>query len=311
VLGATVAAMFPKRMDRIVLDGNVNLEEWHNSFSDFETWERGDETFSAIWSTCIDAGPELCPLARTYSNSTALESDVWKLLDSVVSKPIVITSTNGSVSVDYNLLKQFYTSVTYGASDWPATANLTYMLLSGNTNDNDELYAILDQKAPLTLEKARQGSRTAAANNAIRCADRTPRTSKFSDVLPAIDKVGEISRLYADVPLTYIMTCAQWPKQFEPPERYTGRWSNLHTQHPILLIGNTFDPVTGLASTYNTSAIFQGSGILEVEGYGHTTLSISKNECMDKQVSAYFVDGVLPEKGKRCEMEYLPYHSLL
>jgi hypothetical protein len=302
--------MFPKRVDRIVLDGNVNIEEWHNSFSDFETWEQGDETFSAIWSTCIDAGPKLCPLARKYNNATVLESDVWKLLGSVVSRPIVVTSTNGSVSIDYNLLKQFFTSVTYGTFDWPATANLTSMLLSGDTDDNDELYAILAQKAPLNLETARQGAQIQAANTAIRCADRSPRTSSFSDVLPAINKVGEISRLYADVPLTYIMTCAQWPKEFEPPERYTAPWSNLKTQHPILLIGNTYDPVTGLASTYNTSAIFEGSGILEVEGYGHTTLSISKNECMDKQVSAYFEEGVLPAERKRCEMETLPYHPL-
>jgi hypothetical protein len=302
--------MFPDRMDRIVLDGNVNLEEWHNSFSDFETWEDGDKTFSAIWSTCIDAGPEFCPLAGAYSNSTILESEVWNLLKSVISEPIVATSTNGSVSIEYNLLKQFYTAVTYGAADWPVAARLTSMLLSGNIEDNDELYTIFSLYAPLTLEKARQGAQTTAANNAIRCADRTPRTSNFSNVLPAIEKVGKISRLYADVPLTYIMACAQWPEEFEPPERYTGPWSNLHTQHPILTIGNTFDPVTSLASAYNTSAIFEGSGVLEVEGYGHTTLSIIQNECMDKETSAYFVDGMLPEQGKRCAMEFLPYNPL-
>lgn len=30
VLGATVAAMFPDRMDKVVLDGVVNIHEWLN-----------------------------------------------------------------------------------------------------------------------------------------------------------------------------------------------------------------------------------------------------------------------------------------
>jgi pimeloyl-ACP methyl ester carboxylesterase len=31
VLGATVAAMFPERMDRVILDGVVNVQEYYHA----------------------------------------------------------------------------------------------------------------------------------------------------------------------------------------------------------------------------------------------------------------------------------------
>ena len=61
------------------------------------------------------------------------------------------------------------------------------------------------------------------------------------------------------------MLCAQW--QFVGKDRYEGDF-RVKTKKPILFIGNTYDPVTPLASAKAMSEKFEGSVVLERGGYG-------------------------------------------
>lgn len=302
-LGAIVAAMFPNRIDRILLDGNVNLPEYYNSFADFEAWDTADGTFSAIWSHCIDAGADLCPLAKYYNDSTILEEEIWNLLDSTVSHPIVVTGANASVALDYNLLKQLYIAAVYGEQDWHNASMITAMLLRGES-DNDDLYNLLDHSLPLTAEENEANYMNKVATLAIRAADRVPRSSNMSDIEPLLKQIRNMSTLVGDASDADVMVCAQWP--FEPPERYSGPWAGIRTPTPMLLLGNTFDPVTPLTSAYNTSAAFEGSAVLEIDTYGHTSLA-AVSECVDNALQAYFVNGALPLEKTYCENEVAPY----
>lgn len=304
-LGATVAAMFPDRIDRIVLDGNLNMHEYYNSFTDVEAWESADATFSAIWSQCIEAGADLCPLAKSYNDSTVLEDDVWNLLNSTISDPIVVAGANYSIVLDYNLLKQVYIAAIYGESEWPAATTITALLLNGETN-NPDLYDLLSASLALSADKITAGYRLKTTNLGIRCADRVPRTSDPSELEPVLQRVRDVSSLFGDVMDAPAMQCAQWP--FEPPERYSGPWADIRTHHPMLLLGNTFDPLTPLKSAYNTSAAFPGSAVLEIDVYGHASLA-AVSECVDTALQAYFVNGTLPPEKTRCENEMAPYRA--
>ena len=75
----------------------------------------------------------------------------------------------------------------------------------------------------------------------------------------------ETSNLFWPTTVSYPMLCAQWP--FEAKERYSGDF-NVKTRTPLLFIGNTYDPATPAASARNMSASFEGSGMLERNGYG-------------------------------------------
>lgn len=65
------------------------------------------------------------------------------------------------------------------------------------------------------------------------------------------------------IPLSMIAT--QW--KLEAKERYTGDF-RVKTKHPMLVIGNTYDPTTPLRSARNISESFEGSVVLEHGGYG-------------------------------------------
>jgi pimeloyl-ACP methyl ester carboxylesterase len=83
----------------------------------------------------------------------------------------------------------------------------------------------------------------------------------------------------------------------------TGSIAHLHpTKAPTpLVIGNTYDPNTPYLSARRLSSAIGGRLVTYV-GYGHTwLLNGSTNICMQNVVSAYLVDGVLPDKGTRCE----------
>lgn len=68
-----------------------------------------------------------------------------------------------------------------------------------------------------------------------------------------------------------------------------------------LVIGNTGDPNTPYTSALHLTSAIDGRLVTYV-GYGHTwLLNGSKNACMEAVVSKYFIDGVLPAKGTRCE----------
>ena len=51
-------------------------------------------------------------------------------------------------------------------------------------------------------------------------------------------------------------------------ERYTGGFSDIKTKNPLLFVGNTYDPLTPFVSAQNASAAFEGSVVLQHDGYG-------------------------------------------
>lgn len=101
----------------------------------------------------------------------------------------------------------------------------------------------------------------------IRCGDRRQRSSSRAELEPEIAQLEANSRWFAHfgvAPNGYL--CAQWP--FEAAERYEGGFAGVRTRNPVLFVGNTFDPVTPLASARNMSAGFEGSIVLQHDSYG-------------------------------------------
>jgi hypothetical protein len=81
--------------------------------------------------------------------------------------------------------------------------------------------------------------------------------------------------------------CHKWPVR--AVERFHGPWN--HTlAWPILIIGNTADPVTPLASAKVLADMLGDSAILiEEETFGHT--SSLKSDCTNSAIKEYFTAG--------------------
>ena len=260
--------MFPDRIGKMVLDGVLNPHEYFHGLSaalrphynnitnplcssDIEMLTDTDKTWSGFFSGCL-AQPDNCAFTHRNVSAAELEESVYNLLDAVKYAPIVYNKT----LIDYNLLKGVITAQLYTPSTWPKLAIALDALLS-------------DAPTPETIDELFFGPNSETdlleANFGIKCGDKYARADSIDEVQPSLDALAEKSQLIGDLMAMITMQCAQWP--FEARERYAGDF-RAQTREPVLIIGNTFDPLTPLVSARNVSAALEGSVLLEHRGYG-------------------------------------------
>jgi pimeloyl-ACP methyl ester carboxylesterase len=257
-LGMTVAAMFPERVDKLIIDGVQNPHEYWHALADFEEWTDSDKVLHGIFKTCLEL-PEGCALASNDTTADALEQKLWDLFDQVKHHPIV----DKSLLIDYATLKLLVASSLYTTATWPVLANALHGLFDGEINEMMQL--LLSIYTPVDMKSVLSSAHTTMALQGIHCSDRFPRVDTFDEYLPALNRLYNISRIMGDASTSLNMACAQWP--FHAKERYEGDF-NVETANPMLILGNHFDSHTPLVSAYNASASFTGSRVLEIAGYG-------------------------------------------
>ncbi|KAI9150670.1 Tripeptidyl aminopeptidase [Paramyrothecium foliicola] len=305
-LGATVAAMFPERIDKLILDGVQNPHEYYHATAyvvstshDFEEWTDSDKVFHGIFKTCLER-PENCALSAEGSTAEEIENKVWDLLDRVKFHPIV----SGTHLIDYTVLKAMFAFNLYTTALWPLFAAALQGLLHDETNVALEI--LLSIFTPTDLQMAEKQIQVSMALMGIHCSDRTARVASFEEYLPTLNRLYKSSRVMGDTSATLNMGCAQW--LFDARERYEGDF-HVRTANPILVIGNHFDGHTPLVSAYNVSSGFERSRVLEVAGYGHSAINVP-SKCTVEKVSAYFNHGTLPPHGFVCNSSAPPYSGL-
>jgi hypothetical protein len=112
------------------------------------------------------------------------------------------------------------------------------------------------------------------ATAGIRCTETAFKTDNLTEILPILDEFLINGDGTGDTePIGIFMACAQW--KVKAKEIYTGGFHNITTKNPVLFVGNTFDPLTPLVSAYNTSAGFDGSVVLQHDGYGVSRTNVN------------------------------------
>ncbi|KAL4880937.1 TAP-like protein-domain-containing protein [Aspergillus karnatakaensis] len=298
-LGATVAAMFPERIDKLIFDAVQNVHEYYHAQANFEEWEASDELFSTIFTSCVEAGPERCQLAANNRTAEEYEAAAWELVDSVKALPMSV----GPLVLDYQELKPIFAQALYSQRHWPSLVNIIDILAFGNEG-TIPLETALGQLPAInttaaTLPDLISGDVALAG---IYCSDNQVRTEKFEDFIPAIEKLYKTSRLMGDIGVGSYSRCQRW--KIRPKETYTGSFE-VQTK-PALFLANKLDGHTPLKSAYNISSGFEGSTVLELDGYGHGSTAVP-SECSLKAISAYWLNGTLPESGTRCPRSVEPF----
>ncbi|KAE8150285.1 TAP-like protein-domain-containing protein [Aspergillus avenaceus] len=293
VLGATVAAMFPDRVDKLILDAVMNPHEYYNDY-DKQVWADADKVFSSVMDQCIKT-PERCVLARKNTTAADLEKATYTLLDNLKREPI---SAQG-VIVDHSLVKSFIRACLYRPEYYPNLAVGLDALFSGNATG-------------FLANLAQQGGGEEAAGGvadeavyAIPCSEKRTGKEALSDVVPDLGQLAQESKLIGDVGSSVALVCTRW--QIEAKERYEGTF-DVKTRNPVLVIGNTYDSATPLVSAKNISASFEGSVVLEHGGWGHGTLAHG-SACTSRVVRDYWMNGTLPQPGSVCEPDYPPFNQ--
>lgn len=290
VLGSYAAAMFPERIDRMVLDANqdpLDYQAGHggNSLQD------ADKAFSAFLEECLANKPN-CALAG-HTNATRVE----QVLDPMNTflQPLAKNATTYEGMEAYRAATQAIYLLLYSPASWPTLAEIIHQLLnqtdSAMTGDASTSFAT---PTPYNL-----GAEWAIYG--IRGSDAFWRPDTAEKYLPRVihqARTSSFSFQYSD-----FWPSARW--KLNAKERYAGNFSTT-TKRPILYVNGEYDPVTPISNAYAASKRFKGSVVLPHSGYGHGIIA-SPSSCVARHVQAYFQIGAIPAVGSRCQPNMGPW----
>jgi len=102
VLGATFASMFPDKIERMVIDGVVDSEDyygtlWSNNLLDT------DKVMESFYTGCADAGPNGCPFWAASPGD--IKRNLTVLYESLRSRPLPVKAAASYGIFDYSLLR--------------------------------------------------------------------------------------------------------------------------------------------------------------------------------------------------------------
>ena len=313
-LGATYANLFPRRVGRLVLIGNQDPVAWtrrgrRRPFLSTFLRSRADkaaaETLRAFLDLCGRAETAQCGFS---AGSPAATRAKWaKLLGRLREQPVTVGRPPETIT--YAELASRVVEGLYGVPGWPELAELLQNVWTRSEPEGPPT-------APTAwLPDLRLGAPRASASAeqpnlerytgleqeyAVICAESpNPRPRAFP-------RLAALAFARAREPGLYwswiVEPCASWPAR--AADRYAGPWDR-PTAHPVLVINNTFDPGTPHRGAVAMSRRLARARLLTVDGYGHAVGGPSS--CINRYISAYFIEGTLPPRGTRCRQDRPPF----
>lgn len=307
-LGLAFAAMFPERIHRFRVDGLVDANDyrkvlWSDNLRDTE------KEMHEFYYHCARAGYPACALANATGASTIadVESRVKNITDSLIHNPLPVIGPNPEV-ITYSDAKHLTFAGLYSPiRSFPQIANLLAGIEQGNgtlfaelLRPYHELVCPADNDPPWSMI----GVLAPEATMAIACADGDDQSwmtkSQYSEYWHGLAKRSPtIGPMWA----MFRMYCIHY--SVRPVHRFTAPFE-ANTSHPILMIGNTADPVTPLKNAFTMSKGYPGSVVLTQNSTGHTSGSVYST-CTINIIRKYFQTGELPDEGTVCEPDELPF----
>lgn len=297
LLGATFATMFPDKVKRMVLDGVVYPEDYYSA-----SWKASlldtDKAFDAFFTGCAKAGLDRCALYSPVVDD--IRRNVTRILEKIKRQPIPVKTEASYGVVDLLAVRSAIFFALY--SPWALFQSLAEALAKLATGDAVPIFSMptwrqsrqpgfecsCDGRKPQPPTLG-EGTISILCNDGDKVPlDLSNAEDHFRDAL----KRSEFGDLFAGVRMYY----TGWPnpsRSFEGP-------LEANTSHPILLVGNTADPVTPLDAAKKLSANFEGSVVLTQNSAGHCSLS-TPSICTQLYINQYLSDGTLPKPGTVCE----------
>ncbi|KAJ7165569.1 TAP-like protein-domain-containing protein [Mycena crocata] len=299
ILGATFASMFPENVGRLIVDGVADAEnyfatEWSNNLLDT------DKGWASFFDGCVAAGPEGC--AFYASTSAQISEKVDALYASLRARPIPVRTNVSFGLVDYSRLRRTIFKALYSPyKKFPALAQALADLSAGNATALYKMTEASPFQCACDPSEYRFQS-VGDAGSAVLCNDGKRIPSAYEDVLEHYQTMRKTSE-WADVWEPIRMSCLAWPEM--PKNHFRGPFV-ANTSFPILLIGNTADPVTPLWAAHKMARGLNGSVVLTQDSAGHCS-SAAPSICTQKYVRQYFLEGTLPKPGTVCPVIGSPF----
>ncbi len=311
-LGATYANLFPRRVGRLVLDGNVPPEAWTNggrpdprlsTYLRLGSDQAAARALAAFLRICGQRSTQACAFSAGTPAATRAKWDA--LLARLKKAPINLGGTAytyayvvTTVSFGLSIVQPFSTPVPdNSAPGWSGIAQgLQQLSVAGSGTASAR-----PGMPPAAAAAGAQRYGGAEQGFAVQCDEApSPPASAYAGLqrllLRRSGVIGLPDLWSLDEP------CATWPVRGQ--DTYNGPW-NAPTS-PILVIGNTTDPFIPLRDAVAMTRQLANARLLVVKGYGHTAL-LNPSTCASTYMTAYFRTGALPPKGTVCRQNLPPF----
>jgi pimeloyl-ACP methyl ester carboxylesterase len=280
-LGSTYAELFPDDVRALVLDGVVDPDA--DPVADAEASAAGlERAFDAFAGYCtgLVAG---CPVGPDPRQA------VYALLDQANATPIPSSKAGETRTATAGVVWSAVRAALYDQDSWP---QLAQSLASAQKGDAAGVFSLSDAYAG-RLDDGTY-SNLFDSNITINCADEnTDEDTSKSDVRRLAAEWGQKYPLFGAGSAVGLYTCTPWDADRTPlPERDAAGAA------PILVVGNSGDPVTPLPGAVDMAQDLDSGVLLTWQGQGHT--SYPKTPCVTAAVNAYLIDLTAPQDGLTC-----------
>ncbi|KAF2028299.1 alpha/beta-hydrolase [Setomelanomma holmii] len=314
ILGPTFASLYPDKVERMILDGVLELEDqfnggWESSLAD------SDEATRFWFKRCFEAGPQLCASSTNATSWQEIEQRFWALFNQLKDDPIGLGDPTSQTAID---LAESGVIVTPHIFTWQDLANMffgvSYILAPVYYSYLD---LILVELASGNYSQL-QGLATAAqissyapayddrmARTLINCLDANGRSNytDFEDFKGFVDFMSNGSVYNGRKIATFSGSICSQLNVFPPESQaFDGIPRIGDKKVPILFISGIADPVTPLPSAENMQTYFPGSGLLKWNNSGHCA-HFQKTACVSQHEKQFMLDGTLPPANTTCEVD--------
>ena len=344
-LGNTFASKFPERIGRMIVDGVVDAPDYVAT-----SWRSNLQDNNALWvkfsQWCFEAGTACSLYDSSMKDWSHVGSKLNVYIDHLKANPLSVVFDDGIYMLRYFDLESQMHYASYGPwQTWPFLAKGLAALIDGDvrtyidllppatiassTSSRDALapvsFNLLDPLNNRTMPFPPGYPHQNEASISIRCGDGDDITSDDKeDYGSYLDDLMSQSQLIGPIWAEITMYCRHWPKSLRPADinRFTGPFGSTASQRnggyigpgigKLLFIGNTADPVTPGRNARRMAEAHKGEGVglLVQDAPGHCSGVNIPSTCTWNVVKNFFNHGELPEKGKRCEVDFKPWDRL-
>ncbi|KAI1024641.1 hypothetical protein LB503_007278 [Fusarium chuoi] len=290
VLGQVLAGMFPERIERMLLDGNLLVDDYVKNLG-VDGTQDAEKALYHFYDECMAAPNNTCHSATKLPKK---RGDFLEVLNRVF---MVCTGVGGGLRSFKSLSLNFWLFASlYDLRGYLKLDDLIDSALEGNRSSCPQG---MNPFAELTTPWNPQFE---LAHLAIWCSDATFRAETVEEFIDFFDLYRGNRALNDPFFLTTLLlrsVCSRWSIHAAEPINLTSL-SRVKTKNPILIVNGEYDPVTPLSHARNISARFPGSQVVVHGGAGHG-LRNHFSLCTIGIVANYFLSGELPLEETTCE----------
>ncbi|KAI5779057.1 TAP-like protein-domain-containing protein [Geopyxis carbonaria] len=304
-LGMTFANLFPDRVDRIVLDGVVDIEDWYTN-ARMHFMVDADKVIDRFFYYCSKAGKACAFTAPTPDGVKTRLRNLKKKLEAS-PMPVYNQTEPDWISLS-DVFLTLFNNLLIPLVQWPSLAVDLAALEAGNSS---------------TIRPASVGASSGISTDtgpivpgedataAIFCSDAEP----FRKDVPTIPELKEhYYQLVKQSEWTGSpwsggkVQCSGWrqpPLGVQAPKKWGAKTSN-----PILFVNNELDPRCPVKNARAMRKLYPGAGLVSAKGgIGHCSYAV-ESACNLKNINKYFKDGKVEKDEVVCEVDLQPFEGL-